>query len=173
MLSFSFPKVQYAIKLRESKNKQESNKIIMELKNILESNFPSFIAFKTKFVTLTYSKNDSPLNMKTKYTINKLHCYYADKDIFDVDGSVEHIIPETEGVSLNIGNLILLEGDLNSEASNDEYELKKSVYKKSSYKWVQEFITTYNSWQDELVYERAEMLAKIYYEKIFKRKIEE
>lgn len=60
----------FAINLRKSDNKQTSNKIITDLKKNLESLYPTYIDFKNKFITLAFSKVDTPLNLKTKYAIN-------------------------------------------------------------------------------------------------------
>ena len=55
--------------------------------------------------------------MKCKYALQKLNCYYQKKEIFEDDSSIEHILPEcNEGNVTNIGNLIMLEGNLNTEA---------------------------------------------------------
>lgn len=159
----------FAINLRKSDNKQNSNKIITDLKKNLESLYPTYIDFKNKFITLAFSKVDTPLNLKTKYAINKLNCYYNNSEMFDDEGSIEHIIPEAGDKTLNIGNLILLENNLNVEAGDEEYASKKLIYRRSSYKWVKKFVDDNNDWNENAVDNRAETLAEIYYEKIFGR----
>lgn len=161
----------FAIKLRKSKSKNETSKIVDELKRNLESLFPTYNDFQTKFITLIFSKKDNPSNMKTKYAINRLNCYFEHSELFDERGSVEHILPENEGLSLNIGNLILLENNLNVEAGNGDYKSKKPIYSKSKYKWVNDFLTNNVDWMENSVNKRAETMAKIYYEKIFGRRI--
>lgn len=161
----------FAIKLRKSKSKNETSKIVDELKRNLESLFPTYNDFQTKFVTLIFSKKDNPSNMKTKYAINRLNCYFEHSELFDERGSVEHILPENEGLTLNIGNLILLENNLNVEAGNGDYKSKKPIYSKSKYKWVNDFLTNNVDWMENSVNKRAETMAKIYYEKIFGRRI--
>lgn len=161
----------FAIKLRKSKSKNETSKIVDELKRNLESLFPTYNDFQTKFVTLIFSKKDNPSNMKTKYAINRLNCYFEHSELFDERGSVEHILPENEGLSLNIGNLILLENNLNVEVGNGDYKSKKPIYSKSKYKWVNDFLTNNVDWMENSVNKRAETMAKIYYEKIFGRRI--
>lgn len=161
----------FAIKLRKSRSKNETSKIVDELKRNLESLFPTYNDFQTKFVTLIFSKKDNPSNMKTKYAINRLNCYFEHSELFDERGSVEHILPENEGLSLNIGNLILLENNLNVEAGNGDYKSKKPIYSKSKYKWVNDFLTNNVDWMENSVNKRAETMAKIYYEKIFGRRI--
>lgn len=161
----------FAIKLRKSRSKNETSKIVDELKRNLESLFPTYNDFQTKFVTLIFSKKDNPSNMKTKYAINRLNCYFEHSELFDERGSVEHILPENEGLSLNIGNLILLENNLNVEAGNGDYKSKKPIYSKSKYKWVNDFLANNVDWMENSVNKRAETMAQIYYEKIFGRHI--
>lgn len=161
----------FAIKLRKSRSKNETSKIVDELKRNLESLFPTYNDFQTKFVTLIFSKKDNPSNMKTKYAINRLNCYFGHSELFDERGSVEHILPENEGLSLNIGNLILLENNLNVEAGNGDYKSKKPIYSKSKYKWVNDFLANNVDWMENSVNKRAETMAQIYYEKIFGRHI--
>ena len=66
----------FAIKLRNSDNKKDSNIIIADLKKNLESLYPTYVDFKNRFITLVFTKMDNPLNLKTKYAINKLSCYF-------------------------------------------------------------------------------------------------
>lgn len=162
----------FAIKLRNSDNKKDSNIIIADLKKNLESLYPTYVDFKNRFTTLVFTKMDNPLNLKTKYAINKLSCYFENTELFDDRGSIEHILPETEGITQNIGNLILLEENLNVEAGNERYALKKPTYSKSTYKWIKQFVEDNNEWEERSINSRAESLAKIYYEKIFGRLIE-
>lgn len=159
----------FAINLRNSQNQHDSEKAVSDLKNNLEPHYPSYMDFKTKFTALTYSKKENPSNMKTKYALNKLMCLFEKKELFDDNGSVEHILPETEGLSLNIGNLILLERDINVKANNETYVLKKPIYEESNYKWVKEFIDNHDNWDENAVTTRAEELAEIYYKEILGR----
>ena len=162
----------FAIKLRKSDNKNDSNIIIADLKKNLESLYPTYVDFKNRFIALVFTKMDNPSNLKTKYAINKLNCYFENAELFDDRGSIEHILPETEGVAQNIGNLILLEENLNVEAGNERYALKKPTYSKSAYKWMKQFVEENHEWEEGSINSRAESLAKIYYEKIFGRLIE-
>lgn len=163
----------FAIGVRKAENKSEAKAIIQnELIAPLDSLFPSFDEFLKKFVTLRYSKKGDPSNVKTKYAINRLNCCFSGKEIFEDDGSVEHLIPESEGEhALGIGNLILLEQQLNSEAGEDEYRKKKAVYRKSNYRWIKAFCAENPKWDKTMIDGRAAELAELYYTKIFGREI--
>ena len=129
--------------------------------------------FKDKFIQLSYSKQDNPDNMKVKYIINKLQCFYSEeqRDVFADDGSIEHILPESTGEkALNIGNMILLEATLNNEAGEEVYTEKISIYRKSKYNWVKRFIEEHDRWDEKLINVRAEKMADVYYHQVLKRR---
>lgn len=163
----------FALKMNKCNAKDEAKRIINDnLLHPLKSIFPKFSEFREKFVLLEYSKKDNPSNLKTKYAINKLNCLYEDKELFDDCGSIEHISSEMEGKeALSIGNLILLELNLNKEADNLDYGHKKKIYKKSQYVWMNVFLQKYERWNVEMCSERADQMAAMYYTRILKMPI--
>lgn len=160
----------FAIKLRKCEDKDTARETIKnQLFKKLDDIFPDFNVFCSRFVELTYSGENNTDNLKTKYIIKKLYCYYQNKKFFPDDGTIEHIIPEsTGGNSTNIGNLILLEGDLNGEVDRMDYEEKIEIYKKSDYKCVHTFVAEHPTWTNEMIAPRAQELAEIYYTKILR-----
>lgn|GEM_PF-5569778 len=121
---------------------------------------------------MTFSKKDHPNNIKTKYAIQKLNSFYEKADIFSDSGTIEHIISEKEGIkSLNIGNLILLEANFNIEAGDKNYSDKKKIYLKSTYKWINDFVSDNDIWEDNKIEARAKKLAEIYYTNILSKTI--
>lgn len=165
----------FAIELNKCTTKEQVVKNIDEnLIGALNNLFPDYQQFLKGFIELTYSKKDHPNNVKSKYAINKINAFYERQEVFFDNSSVEHIKPEKEGLkSLKIGNLILLEGSLNTEAGDSLYVDKKKKYLKSSYKWIKEFVKENEDWSEEQIDKRAIELAKFYYTNIFGRKIEE
>ena len=162
----------FAIKLRTSETKEEAKQYIADLVSELDEIYISYQDFEDRFTMLIYSKKDNPFNLKTKYAVNKIACFYEDSDIFADEGSVEHILPESEDEdNLNIGNLILLERRLNEEADHLDYAGKVNVYKKSSYKWVQRFLSENTEWNKAKTAARAKELATFYYTQILGRTI--
>ena len=155
-----------AIKLRKCTTKNQSKSVLETyLYNSLKSLIPTEEQFTEKFVELCYSKKSTPLNLKCKYALLKLNCYYQDKELFEDDSSIEHIIPESEGQDVNnIGNLIMLEGNLNVEADNKNYLDKIPIYKKSNYAWVKDFTSKHSSWTNDMIKDRAKEMAALYYD---------
>lgn len=163
----------FAIAIRKCEHKDKAKEIIRaKLYDPLDQLFPSYSDFSKKFVELSFSKNDNPSNIKTKYAINKLNCYFSRKEIFPDDGSIEHIVPESEGnFAFNVGNLILLEVSLNGDAGNAIYRDKMLIYKKSTYPWIAKFIDEYSEWNQFMIADRAKKLAEIYYKEIFGKEL--
>lgn len=160
----------FAVALRKCTTTTETNDVIQnKLIKQLDALFPQFSDFESKFIELAYSKTDLPSNMKTKYVINKLFCYYDEKDVPDDSGTIEHIIPDNDEMSHNIGNLILLEQCLNNDAGDKTFSDKMQDYKRSSYRWVKDFINTHASWDSSDIPARAKELANIYYTKVMGR----
>lgn len=163
----------FAIELRQSANKAQATNIINNrLIASLDKLFPPFSEFKTKFIQLVYFKKEHPINVKTKYAINKLHCLYNNVEIFDDESSVEHILPESScEAALNIGNLIALEMRINGDAGNKSYEEKIAHYQESKYVWISKFIESHSLWDESMIEERAVQLARDYYSMILKKPI--
>lgn len=165
----------FSISLRNCNDKIEARNIIKKLTNQLNEIYVSYQEFESEFINLTYTKkSNNPDNVITKYVVNKIASYYEGKDIFEDDGSIEHILPESNDINNNnnnIGNLILLEQVLNGEADCLEYIDKITVYKKSSYKWIKEFVSSNTEWSDDKIQERSKKLSEFYYTKILAKEI--
>lgn len=164
----------FAIALRKSQTKAEAKCVIRDkLVAPLDGLFPTFDSFSEKFVALSFTKKDKVSNVKTKYAINKLNSLYSNNEVFANDGTIEHIIPEKEqGNTLNIGNLILLEDNLNVEAGHENYANKCAVYAKSNYIWVKNFVAQHEQWDSSMIEQRAKEMAKVYYTEILKRRLQ-
>lgn len=142
------------------------NKLVVPLQKLL----PKKEEFIDNFVELRYSKRDLPTNIKAKYVLNRINCYYENKELFSEDGTIEHIISEVEGDEcLNIGNLILLENELNEEADSMKYCDKIATYKRSKYKWVKDFISKNPNWISTMILDRAKEMSECYYDNILKK----
>ncbi len=163
----------FAIAFRKAQTKAVAQDIIQnKLITPLDELFPTFETFSAKFAALTFTKKDKVSNVKTKYAINKLNNFYSNTEVFADDGSIEHIISEREGGdALNIGNLILLEGNLNDEAGYKDYSNKCVIYAKSNYVWVKNFIIQHEQWDSSMIAQRAIELSKVYYGKILKKEL--
>ncbi|MBF7075589.1 DUF262 domain-containing protein [Streptococcus sp. HF-100] len=161
-----------AIKLRESKNKSDTNNILKEyLYQEFEDRYPQKEEFLSGFVRLRFSKQESPTNTITKYVLNKISSKLNNSEVYSIDSSIEHIINEdiSNDNTLFIGNLICLEIDLNNEARDLAYEEKLEVYKKSKYNQVRNFCNKYPNFNENNIEERSQILGEYYYDNILNK----
>jgi len=161
----------FAINLRNCKTKTECNKVIKDLKDNLDSLMPNHNEFINDFIRLDFSKKNMGNNMVTKYTLNKLNNHFSGKELFEPEGSVEHILNEEIGQRQNIGNLIILEEPINNSATNKTFKEKKKLYEGSKYTEVEKFINQYPDFSDKAILQRAVDLSQIYYLEILNGKI--
>lgn len=159
-----------AIRVRKCSSKEQTRKVLeSELYDCLKKLVPTEEQFTERFVELCYTKKSTPSNMKCKYALLKLNCYFQKKDTFEDDSSIEHILPESEGGNANnIGNLILLESSLNTEADNKDFADKIPIYKKSNYVWVKQFTTNHHLLEKYVIQDRAKQMASLYYNSFIK-----
>lgn len=164
----------FSIELRKCNNAQEAETVINNLLILpMERLYPTYEDFRKGFTALKFSKQNSVANIKCRYALRKINCYYMQTDIYDDNESVEHILAEsTSEESRSIGNLILLEIDLNIEADNKEYSEKIGIYNKSRYNWIKKFVQSHKEWNVDMFEQRANSLAELYYKKILKRATE-
>lgn len=162
----------FSINLRKCSDKVEAREILKDLINQLNALYVSYQEFESEFIKLSYSKHDTITNIKARYAINKIATYFEESELFRDEGSIEHILPESEGGNNNnIGNLILLEQTLNEEADCLSYSDKINVYNRSSYRWVQDFISENSQWDNTMILPRAKKLAIFYYKNILNKLI--
>lgn len=158
----------FAIRIRKCTNKPEVTTQLNALYAKLGSLYPSYEEFEERFVKLSYSSQENNAdNLKSKYSMYIYHCLTEKNkySLFPDDGSIEHILPESRGASsLNIGNLIVLETDINEECGSLDYSDKIVKYSKSNYKCVKEFINAHTDWKESEIEDRAKKIAhEIYY----------
>lgn len=161
-----------AIELRKASDKVSVRDVLQRKLYVeLDKFLPDFESFKEKFVKLEYTKyKDSGMNVRCKYVIQKLYCHFERCELNDDYMSIEHLLPEkTGGVRYNIGNLIALEIDLNTEADDKGFVDKCAIYSSSKYQWIHDFMINYPNWDESMIMRRAEALAEIYYYEILKR----
>jgi len=171
----------YGTVAREIYKSEDQNQIMAEF-NKLKKEFMKLLPkdnkkFISKFVQINYSSktngmdnNQKRKNSITKYAIYKIEERLSEdnKTNFDtISATIEHIIPESNEkdreLVLNIGNLIILEKNLNEECENYDFEEKLPIYKKSTYHFVKAFLKKYSKNKEISIAERSkDMGEKIY-----------
>ena len=158
---------------REIYKSENQNQIINEF-NKLKQGFIELLPednqkFISNFVQINYSSKTNGMDniQKRKNSITKYAIYKIEEKLsedsgtnFDtISATIEHIIPESSEDDkksiLNIGNLLILEKNLNEECENYKFSKKKSVYKKSNYHSVKAFTKDYSDIKEFSVEERS------------------
>lgn len=155
-----------ALKLREGEPFHES---------LLSSVYPSDESFKTEFATAEFRRTARGHKL-VKYILGKIERqeYQAEFDYASDLYTVEHVLPESPGTGwehmddavLNrfvyrLGNLTIIEKNLNKEASNRSYEHKKPVLGRSQVNLTADIPEHYAEWNERTIDRRQRKLASL------------
>ena len=107
------------------------------------------------------------------YTIEEILSEKNQVEFDRISATIEHIVPESsekdKKLVLNVGNLIILEANLNNECGNLSFEEKLSIYKKSTYNFVKEFLKKYSKSKEISIVKRSENMGRYIYDLIIKK----
>ncbi len=146
--------------------------IINELKEV----YPNKELFMENFVYKTF-KTTTRNKKIVKYLFSKLEKHNSlDLNLQSDTYNIEHILPENtshtkewwdcisgkkqDELKYRIGNLVLLEANLNRQAGNKSYEAKKVIYKESHIKSVGYILKHFKNWNEDAIISRQKHLAK-------------
>lgn len=157
-----------------SNNLEEINSACVEFKNSLIALLPTKEEFADNLKKLKYSKQSLPTNVLSKHVINKYEMILSEKDNYEDDGSIEHILDEkTENeYTLMLGNLVLLEQKINSSIPKGDFKFKKSFYDKSAFSSVKQLIDFGQSidiFDEAIIEKRFNIICNILYDYVLKK----
>ena len=167
----------YANNARElisTNNIQEKILILSNLKNKLQERKPSLLEFEAGFTEIKYSDSYTKQKRLVQYILGKFAKKYSNGLPLDYDLlTIEHIsaqrgiekIPQEK--IAKIGNLILIDHDLNNKLGNKSFLEKKKILLESNI-FLDDFIKKTEIWNEEMIDERTRILAKIGYQEIWK-----
>lgn len=152
-------------------SKKDINTAIEQFKDKLRVLISQDLFIK-EFQKLEFSKKTARIgltNFPTSYAIKRLANQLDHRDHNDGNESIEHIVDEsTENYTKNIGNLLILETKLNNDLGSlkiRDFQAKKSIYKKSSYKISQDLSKSKSNFNNEThVQDRAKKLANTFWD---------
>lgn len=156
----------YAPILENNFNEQELDNFI----NSIKKKIPSLQVFIERFKTLGWSNhNDFYKSKKNKdrvrIVLELIEEYLSGRIDFE-DSTLEHILPDSQkNENALIGNIILLENNINQNCKDKSFKEKLEFYKKSNYKMPRVFANRYEN-KDFSSTKRAEFLACIIYQDI-------
>lgn len=156
----------YAPLLENNFSEQELEKFISSIKNKI----PSFQAFIERFKTLGWSNhNDFYKSKKNKdrvrIVLELIEEHLSGRIEFEAS-TLEHILPDSQdNENASIGNIILLEDNINQNCKDKPFTEKLKFYKKSNYRMAREFANRYED-KEFFPTRRIDFLANIIYKDI-------
>ena len=147
-----------------------SNKSLDICIDALRKKLPTLESFTNSFKNLGWSNHwslytDSKNKERCHLVLNLLEKYVSNRDI-NIPVTIEHILPDSDSVeNAQIGNLFLLEENLNRRCGNKNLKEKINVYKESSLASPRGFVDRYSD-KEFNPFNRTQFLAKFVYNNI-------
>lgn len=153
------------------KGKDRKPEVIDELESKLADRFPEPAEFIEAFSDLAYSNEFTQQKRTVQYALRRLYEHGSGTRTTDFSRmTIEHLLPQSAGGNrvAELGNLILIDEQLNVELDDQPFEKKKEVLAKNRDRvWVPEDVLHAKDWTDEAIKERTERLAKEAYEEVW------
>ena len=167
--------------VKKAKNKEDIRKAMYSLQSSLMDLIDKS-DFINAFKDLSFNKIEARAGKSlfpAQYAIKRIANKLQNKDYSDDEYSIEHIINESNDApySCNIGNLIVLENQINQKINQKEQNSKKEFsfsekriyYKESNYNIMKKFLESYiEKFEENEIKERSEKLAETFWELFFK-----
>jgi len=161
--------------LYSAKGRHLKHNIIDEMVDKLKGKLPNIAQFKAKIDSrLYFSSKNTKQKKLVQYVLKRLEYEKQNYNIELFDISLEHIYPEKfdkfwKNINIeyiqNIGNLVLLDKDINSKIGNKNYdEKKKIILEKSTLLTTKEVFEEYTNWNEDTINTRRDFLIEKLYE---------
>lgn len=156
----------YAYLIETDFSDDKIDECIMSLKEKL----PTFESFKTSFKNIGFSNHwglykDSKAKERCKLILELIEKYISNREV-NIDTTIEHILPDSQSVdNAQIGNLFLLESNLNKRCEDKMLADKIPIYYESSLTCPRGFAQRYEN-KEFYPANRTEFLAKLMYNNI-------
>ena len=164
----------HAREVRDAKSSEEAVPSIRQLKKKLKLRLPGADEFDAGFLALAYSDDYTRDRNLVRYTLGKLARHGLKSKVLDYEQlTIEHLAPQ-RGSSVaadriaSIGNLILVDGDLNQELASKPFKRKKPLLIKATDVWKDDTLRKAKTWEEAKIGVRAKLLAKLAREEVWK-----
>jgi uncharacterized protein with ParB-like and HNH nuclease domain len=164
----------HAIKLVNTESFDEKIATINSLKGELKRRLPSYQQFEANFPDITYTDDADKQKKLVQYILAKIDSFYAGGLPIDyAKMTIEHLSPQNPKDKEplqnagQLGNLILVNADLNIELDNKSFLEKKAILAKSRVS-SDDIIKHSENWDEEKIEERTRILSKLAYEKVWR-----
>lgn len=169
----------YAIKLFNTKDKTKVHAELRIFQQDILSRIPSFEEFNLKFSEKVYylreSKKEKDIEARkmVQYCLNELERKAQNNNVIFNNLSIEHLFSVskidkklfTEEIVKSLGNLVLLDADLNSRLNNKEYKAKRStILNETSLITTREVVGNHEDWHiDDIKNRNLNLINEMYY----------
>jgi uncharacterized protein with ParB-like and HNH nuclease domain len=157
----------YSVLLR--KNSSAIDSIIGNLKKELREKLPEENEFWANFSELDYRRDKGLILYSFRFLEKK---YSPGQDVDINEESLDHVSPQfkEEDLCHNVGNLILLEKELNSEKGDLELVDSQDIIKKTNYLSTKKFIKKYTkAWSESEIEERTKKISEEIYNYVLEK----
>jgi hypothetical protein len=164
----------HARAIRDGKTLAAKAKSIVDLKKKLRARLPGLEEFAPAFVELSYSQEYTRDKKLVRYTLGKLARHGLRSKAIDYEEmTIEHVAPQSDRklakeLVASIGNLVLVDGDLNTRLADKSFGVKKPAMEKAAEVWVDGSLRKAKTWGKSEIEARAQMLAKLAYKSVWK-----
>ncbi|MCL2682625.1 MAG: DUF262 domain-containing HNH endonuclease family protein [Bacteroidales bacterium] len=136
----------------------------------LKAKLPTLELFTNSFKNVGYSNRweiyqDPKVKERCKLVLELIEKYISGRSV-NMDVTIEHILPDSEGVNnAQIGNLFLLESNLNRRCADKPIEEKYEIYNESALMCPRKFVERYQG-KEFIPANRTKFLAELIYNKV-------
>lgn len=147
-----------------------SEDVLNNFINSIKKKIPSLPTFVERLKIIGWSNHydfykTSKNKERIKIILELIEKYLSNREDIQ-EATLEHVLPDSENVNnALVGNIILLEDNINQNCKNKKWKEKLSFYKKSNFKMARNFAERY-SIADFKPITRAESMAKMIYSEI-------
>ena len=168
----------YALAARDlyaAKTLENKVDVLQKFTKKVASKRPQYDEFEPPFLDLRFSSKLSKQKNLVRYTLMKIQQKNSTGMAFDPNQmTIEHLAPENPSKSSNltdediasIGNLILVDQDLNNELANKTFPEKVAILK-AAHVWVDPIVLNATKWGAEEIVQRGKLLSKDAYENVW------
>lgn len=167
----------HARELHTAQTLENKLEVINELIKKLRNKRPSYPEFEANFLEILYSKKYTKHKNLVRYILEKIDQSHRQRGV-SIDYNqmtIEHIASQnphtqnamSDNLIAQIGNLILVNENLNNKLANKEFNEKKSILLNSGV-WLDDVLRNASSWGQQQIESRSKALAKLAYDKVWR-----
>lgn len=167
----------YALHARELKNAKSDLERVATIEKLikkLHSKLPSYDEFLTNFKDILYSEKHTKKKELVKYILSRFSQHYLVGSKLDlIRMTIEHLGPQSgksnipENTAAMLGNLILVDTDLNQKLGVKPFSEKKKMLIGNQI-WIDDQIKKATSWTEQTIVLRTEDLASKAFNEVWK-----